>query len=141
MRIFRIFLKHVKRSFISVFSMCITVLLMNFLKNNPTPNKSNHEQVQFGFFNNSVFFCLIGKMLQNEVRLEIYFRFQVNDSITVSLSEPRWNALQRKYIFTCAFMETQPYPWDEIVKILLGLCEEEYLCKSQPIDVSNSIFF
>ena len=75
MRIFRIFLKHVKRSFINVFSMCMTVLLMNFLKNIPTPNKSNHEQVQFGFYNNSVFFCLIGKMLQNEVRLEIYFRF------------------------------------------------------------------
>ena len=51
---------------------------MNFLKNNPTPNKSNHRQVQFGSCNNSVFvfvFVLIGKMVQNEVRLEIYFRF------------------------------------------------------------------
>ena len=33
----------------------IHCFLMNFLKNNPTPNKSNHRQVQFGSCNNSVF--------------------------------------------------------------------------------------
>ena len=35
----------------------------------------------------------------------------------------------------------QPYQWDEIVKILLRSYEEEYLCKSQPIDVSNNVTF
>ena len=39
-------------------------------------------------------------------------------------------------------LKTQPYQWDdEIVKILLGSYEEEYLCKSQPIDVSNNVTF
>ena len=37
--------------------------------------------------------------------------------------------------------KAQPYQWDEIVKILLGSYEEEYLCKSQPIDVSNNVTF
>ena len=37
--------------------------------------------------------------------------------------------------------KSQPYQWDEIVKILLGSYEEEYLCKSQPIDVSNNVTF
>ena len=37
--------------------------------------------------------------------------------------------------------KTQPYQWGDIVKILLGSCEEEYLCKSQPTDVSNNVAF
>ena len=37
--------------------------------------------------------------------------------------------------------KTQPYQGDDIVKILLGSYEEEYLRKSQPIDVSNTHFF
>ena len=76
-------MKHVKRSFISAFSMCMTVPLMNILKNNPTANKSIHKQVQFGSYNNSVFFCLIGEMVQNEVRLEIIFVFML---MAISLS-------------------------------------------------------
>ena len=36
--------------------------------------------------------------------------------------------------------KTQPYQWDEIIKILLESCEE-YLCKSQPTDVSNNVTF
>ena len=120
----------------------IHCFLMNFLKNSPTPNKSNHKQVQFGSYNNLVIFCLIGKMVQNEVRLEIHFCFQVNGSITVSLFEPRWNAFQRRYIYLPVFSrKTQPYQWDEVVKILLGSYEEEYFCKSQPIDVSNNVTF
>ena len=31
---------------------------MSFLKNNPTPKKSNDKEVQFGFYNNSVFFWI-----------------------------------------------------------------------------------
>ena len=37
--------------------------------------------------------------------------------------------------------KTRQYLWDEIVKILLGPYEEEYLCKSQPIDMSNNVTF
>ena len=37
--------------------------------------------------------------------------------------------------------KTQPYQWDEIVKILLWSYDEEYLYKSQPIDVSNNVTF
>ena len=37
--------------------------------------------------------------------------------------------------------KAKPYQWDEIVKILLESYEEEYLCKSQPIDVSNNVTF
>ena len=37
--------------------------------------------------------------------------------------------------------KTQPYQWGEIVKTLFGSYEEEYLCKSQPIDVSNNVTF
>ena len=37
--------------------------------------------------------------------------------------------------------KTQPYQWDETGKILLGSYKEEYLCKSQPTDVSNNVTF
>ena len=37
--------------------------------------------------------------------------------------------------------KTQPYQWDEIVKILLWSYDEDYLCKSQLIDVSNNVTF
>ena len=42
------------------------------------------------------------------------------------------------YIYLC-FHGKQPHQWDETVKISLGSYEEEYLCKSQPIDVSNNV--
>ena len=38
-------------------------------------------------------------------------------------------------------MENAAVPWDEIVKILLESYEEEYLCKPQPIDISNNVTF
>ena len=107
----------------------IHCFLMNFLKNNPTPSKSNHKQVQFGSYNNSVFFGLIWS---DKVRLEIYFRFRF---------EPRQNALQRRYIFTCVSMENTAVPVGQIVKTSLGSYEEEYLCKYQHIDVSNNVTF
>ena len=50
--------------------------------------------------------------------------------------------LYKGYIYLPVFSwKTQPYQWDEIVKILLGSYEEEYLCKSQPTDVSNIVTF
>ena len=118
-------MKHVKRSFISEFSMCMTVSLMNLLKNNPTPNKSNHKKVQFGSYSNSVFFCLIGKMVQNEVRLSHYL--SPMESFT-------------KEIFIYLYFHGK-HNHIEIVKVLLGSYEEEYLCKFQPIDVSNNVTF
>ena len=46
------------------------------------------------------------------------------------------------YICLCVLSwKTQSYQWDEIVKTLLGSYEEEYLCKSQPTDVSNNVTF
>ena len=46
------------------------LLFNELLKNYPTPTKSNHKQVQFGFYNNLVICCLIGKIVQNEVKIE-----------------------------------------------------------------------
>ena len=44
------------------------------------------------------------------------------------------------YICLCVLSwKTQSYQWDEIVKTLLGSYEEEYLCKSQPTDVSKNV--
>ena len=85
-------------------------------------------------------FCLIGEVVQNEVRLEIFvFRLMaISPSHYLSPDE----TLFKGDIYLPVFSwKTQPYQWDEIIKILLGSYEEEYLCKSQPIDISNNITF
>ena len=46
------------------------MLFNELLKNNPTPTKSNHKQVQFDSYNNLVICCLIGKIVHNEVKIE-----------------------------------------------------------------------
>ena len=62
----------------------------------------------------------------------------VSPSHYVSLDGTLYN----RDIYLPAFSwKTQPYQEDDIVKILLGSYKEEYLRKSQPIDVSNTHFF
>ena len=45
------------------------------------------------------------------------------------------------YIYLCFHGKHNRASGMRWVKILLGSCEEEYLCKSQPIDESNNVTF
>ena len=107
------------------------MLLNELLKNNPTPTKSNHKEVKFGSC------CLIGKVVQNEVKIEDILSFL--DQWQYYYLSHDGTIYKVDTYFPVFSWTTKPCQWDGTAKMLLGSHKKGYLCKCWPIDVFNII--